>query len=368
MEIKKLELRNYRNYDSLKIYFDKKNTIFIGNNAQGKTNILESIYVLGLTKSYFNVNDKILIKFNELYTKISAIISNDDSLKKLEILINDKGKKVKIDNQEINKLSNYISNLNVIIFSPDNIRILSESPSFRRKYLNIEISQIFNKYIVFLNDFNKVLKQRNEYLKYIANNSNYDKQYFDILNKKYAELSVEVCLYRRIFINDINDNINSIYLKISGFNNLSMIYISNVDFYEDKEVMINNFINKLESNLNRDLFYKMSLFGPHRDDFSLELDKKNILLYGSQGQTRCAVLALKFSEISIFKKYLNTEPILLLDDIFSELDVNKKNLIVKFIPKDIQTIVTTTDLNLINKDILNNSDVYYVDNGKVIKK
>ena len=112
----------------------------------------------------------------------------------------------------------------------------------------------------------------------------------------------------------------------------------------------------------------MSLFGPHRDDFSLELDKKNILLYGSQGQTRCAVLALKFSEISIFKKYLNTEPILLLDDIFSELDVNKKNLIVEFIPKDIQTIVTTTDLNLINKDILNNSDVYYVDNGKVIKK
>ena len=147
MEIKKLKLYNFRNYEILDVNFNKKNTIFIGNNAQGKTNILESVYVLGLTKSYFNINDKNLIKFDEMYSKIQGTIIDNNIEKKLEILINEKGKKVKVDNQEVTKLSNYISKLNVIIFSPDNIRLLKESPSYRRKYLNVEISQLFNNYI-----------------------------------------------------------------------------------------------------------------------------------------------------------------------------------------------------------------------------
>ena len=154
MEIRHLKLNNFRNYESLDLEFNKKNTIFIGNNAQGKTNILEAIYVLGLTKSYFNINDKNLIKFDEVYSRIQGTIIDNNIENKLEILINEKGKKVKIDNQEINKLSNYISKLNVIIFSPDNIRLLKESPSYRRKYLNIEISQLFSSYINYLNDFN----------------------------------------------------------------------------------------------------------------------------------------------------------------------------------------------------------------------
>ena len=147
MELKNLKLENFRNYDSLELKFNKKNTIFIGNNAQGKTNILESVYVLGLTKSYLNINEKNLIKFDKVYSKIHGTIIDNNIEKKLEILINEKGKKVKIDGQEVNKLSNYISKLNVIIFSPDNIRLLKESPSYRRKYLNIEISQLYSNYI-----------------------------------------------------------------------------------------------------------------------------------------------------------------------------------------------------------------------------
>jgi len=366
MEIKKLKLYNFRNYENLDLEFNKKNTIFIGNNAQGKTNILEAIYVLGLTKSYLNINEKNLIRFDEVYSKIHGTIIDNNIEKKLEILINEKGKKVKIDNLEVTKLSNYISKLNVIIFSPDNIRLLKESPSYRRKYLNIEISQLYSNYINNLNDFNKILKQRNEYLKVISNTDNYDSDYLNILNEKYVELSVNIYLYRRKFVEKINDNLENIYFKITGFNNLKLKYISCIEDFETKEEMKEKFYNKLKSNTKKDMFYKMSLLGPHRDDFVLELSGRNILLYGSQGQTRCAVLALKFAEIPIFKSVLGVSPILLLDDIFSELDVNKKNLLIEFIPNDIQTIITTTDLNMIDENILKDSDIYVVENGKII--
>jgi len=368
MEIRKLKLNNFRNYDNLDVTFTKKNTIFIGNNAQGKTNILESIYVLGLTKSYFNINDKNLIKFGELYSKIQGTIIDNNIEKKLEIIINEKGKKVKIDNQDITKLSNYISKLNVIIFSPDNIRLLKESPSYRRKYLNIEISQLYSNYINTLNDFNKILKQRNEYLKVISNKDNCDYDYLNIMDEKYVELSIKIYLYRKKFIEMLNENLSKIYLKITGFRDLKIKYISCISDDESTEILKENFYNKLKLNFNKDKLYKMSLLGPHRDDFILELEGKNILLYGSQGQTRCAVLALKFAEIPIFKNILGVSPILLLDDIFSELDMNKKNLLLEFIPNDIQTIITTTDLNMIDDKILENSEIFIVDNGKIISK
>ena len=301
MEIRKLKLINYRNYENLELSFNKKNTIFIGNNAQGKTNILESIYVLGLTKSFLNVSDKNLIKFDNLFLRIQGNIIDNNIEKKLEITINEKGKRVKIDNQEIDKLSNYISKLNVIIFSPDNIRLLKESPSYRRKYLNIEISQLYCNYINCLNDFNKILKQRNEYLKIINTKGSYDYDYLNVLDEKYVDLSIRIYLYRKKYIDKLNENLGKIFFKISGFNNLMIKYVSAIDYVDNKELMKKEFSDKLKSNLKKDIFYKMTVLGPHRDDFVLEIDNKNILLYGSQGQIRCAVLALKFAEIPIFK-------------------------------------------------------------------
>ena len=321
MEIKKLKLVNFRNYDNLEIDFNKKNTIFIGNNAQGKTNILESIYVLGLTKSFLNVNEKNLIKFDKEFAKIQGTILNNNIESKLEILINEKGKKVKINNQEVKKLSNYISRLNVIIFSPDNIRLLKESPAFRRRYLNIEISQLYGDYIRLLNEFNTILKQRNEYLKVISLKNECDNNYLDILDSKYAQLSVDIYNYRKRFFDKINENLS--------------------------------------------IYYKISMLGPHRDDFKIELDGKDILLYGSQGQVRCSIITFKFAEIPIFNSILNISPILLLDDIFSELDVEKKKKLISFLPDNIQTIITTTDLNMIDTSLFKDLDVYIVNSGNV---
>lgn len=365
MEIKKLKLVNFRNYSDIEISFDKKNTIFIGNNAQGKTNILESIYVLGLTKSFLNINERSLVKFNEDYTKVYGNIINNNIESKLEILINEKGKKVKVNNQEVKKLSNYISRLNVIIFSPDNIRLLKEAPSFRRKYLNIEISQLYGDYIRILNDFNKILKQRNEYLKIININGVCDNDYLDIIDRKYAQLSVDIYIYRKKFLDMINENLSNYYENITGYSNLCVKYISNIDYYDDKEVMCNNFYDKLKCNYDKDLYYRVSNLGPHRDDFRIELDDKDILLYGSQGQVRCSIIAFKFAEIPIFNKVLGIYPILLLDDIFSELDVEKKRKIISFLPNDIQTIITTTDLNMIDISLFSDIKVYVVDNGNI---
>ena len=365
MNLKRLELYNYRNYEKLTLNFEKNNTIFIGNNAQGKTNILESIYVLGLTKSFFNINEKNLIKFGCLYSKIYGEVVDNDKEHKLEIIINEKGKKVKIDNQEVNKLSNYISKLNVIVFSPDNIRVLKESPNYRRKYLNIEISQLYSNYIVTLNNFNKILKQRNEYLKTIINEV-YDTQYISVLNEKYVELAINVYRYRKDFIDKINENLSEIYFKISGFRELQIKYISSIEYDDSISLMKEKFLKKLNSNLNTDIKYKLSLLGPQRDDFQLELNGKNILLYGSQGQVRCSILALKFAEIPIFNEILNKKPILLLDDIFSELDFEKKNLLIEYLSDDMQTIITTTDLESINKNLIKKAKVFTVKNGSVL--
>lgn len=366
MELVKINLTNFRNYDKLELNFDKKNTIFIGDNAQGKTNILESIYFLSLTKSFLNVKDCNLIKFNTLYTKISGVVCDREKDTKLEVLVNNKEKKVKIDNTEIIKLSNYISKLNVVIFSPDNVRLLKESPNYRRKYLNIQISQLYNKYLIILSEFNKILKQRNEYLKTVLSRNKIDDIYLDILNRKYATLAVEVYLYRNNLINKINEQIDNIYFNITGFDGLKLKFISNIDYYNDKSEMIEHFYEKLGKNLKKDLIYKMTLLGPQRDDFCFLLQGNNLLQFGSQGQIRCAILALKFCEVNIFSEVLETKPVVLLDDIFSELDIKKRNNVIDFLNKDYQTIITTTDLSNVSNEILKNSNIYMVENGNII--
>lgn len=366
MIIKNLELKNYRNYDELNISFNKKLNIIIGDNAQGKTNILEAIYVLAVTKSYLGVSDKNLIKIGNKFSLIKAVIDKEDSLKNLEIIINDNGKKIKINNKEIKKLSDYVSNFRVILFSPDNIRMIKEGPGIRRRFLNVELSQLSNKYVKLVNDFNGLLKQRNEFIRIMNLSSNSDLSYLDVIDNKFAQLAVDIYGYRKKFIDQVNEQISKIYEKIAGFSDLVIKYHSNIDYDEDKKVMINNLYDKLKKSFDKDKNYGMTFIGPHRDDFYFYLGGKNISLYGSQGQLRMAILALKISEIDIFTKYSGESPILLLDDIFSELDVTKKNKLIDYILNDVQTIITTTDINLIDTKLVENANVYVINDGKII--
>ena len=361
MVIKKIKLINYRNYDNLVVNLNDKLNIIIGNNAQGKTNILESIYVLSLTKSYLGVNDKNIIKLGNTYSILEADVIINNIPKKFKIFISDSGKKVMINGKEIKKLSDYVSNLKVIVFSPENIRILKEGPGARRKFLNMELSQLSTKYVKLLVDYNNIIKQKNEYLK--LENINMD--YLGVLNDKLATLSIEIYLFRKNFLENINSFIDNIYYEIVGMKNLNIKYITNIDYFEDKELMIRKYREKLNKYLEKEKNYKISLIGPHRDDFIFFLNGKNISVYGSQGQLRSAILALKLSEVELFRNDCKEEPILLLDDIFSELDIEKKNNLIKYISNNIQTIITTTDINMIDEKIVKQAAIFKIIDGKL---
>ena len=365
MIINNLKLRNFRNYSYLDIELSKKLNIFIGNNAQGKSNLLESIVVLALTKSYLNVKDENLIKDGENVSILEADVNSLNTNKKLFVSFSNSVKKLKINDVEIKKYIDYVSNIKFVLFSPMDITLIKDSPAVRRKYFNIEISQISNNYIKLLQKYNVLLKKRNQFLKSI-NDISFDNDYFiNILDDNFSTLAVDITFERKKFIDDINNYIGKIYYELTGDNGLMLVYNNSIPFDEDKELMKNNFIDKLKDNYMRDKLYGMTLNGPHRDDYSIYLDGKDLSLYGSQGQNRSAILALKLSLLDIFKDITNDYPILLLDDIFSELDLDKRNRLIKYIMNDIQTIITTTDLDMIDESLVNNAKVFIVDNGNV---
>ena len=364
MKIKNLRLKKFRNYNKLDIYFSDKLNIIIGNNAQGKTNILEAIYFLAITKSFLAVNDRNCMKKNEVFTKIEANIVDNSKKKKLSLVLNEESKRLEINGNEIKKHSDYVGNLKVIIYSPDSIKLIKDAPGNRRKFLNVEISQLYGKYITILNEYNVLLKQRNEYLKYIKNGK-VNEIYFSILNDKFVELSKEIYEYRITFINYLNKYIGKIFKEISGYDGLYIEYIPSVDI-GDMNSFTSYMIDKLRVNRDREVIYGSSLYGPHRDDFSFKLDDNDLLLYGSQGQLKMSILALKLAEIDVFKDICGEYPVLLLDDLFSELDVSKRNKVINYLNKDIQTILTTTDLNNVDDNLICDASIFRVDNGNII--
>lgn len=364
MWIKKIHLKKYRNYDNIEVEFNKKLNIIIGNNAQGKTNLLESIYVLAVTKSFLSVNDKSLIMFNNKFSLLTGDVIINNKKKQMEVIISEDGKNVRINKKEIRKLSDYVSNLNVVIFSADDIRVFKDSPSVRRKYFNVQISQVRKEYLKILSDYNLILKQRNEFLKIININNQNDLYYLDILNDKYADLSIKLFDYRENYIDNLNNYIDDIFKSITGISGLKLNYLSNLSSYENKE----NYLNKLQSTLEKDILYKKTLIGPNRDDYYFSLNNKNIAIYGSQGQIRSSVLALKLAEVILFTEITGESPVLLLDDIFSELDIKKRNSILNYLNDSVQTIITTTDIENISVEIRKKANVYKIKEGKIISR
>ena len=343
--------------------------IFIGNNAQGKTNILESIVILALTKSHRIGISPNIIKFGKKKAKINGVVRKDKIINKLGVEITENNKKLMINLDEIKKVSDYISNLNVIVFTPDDLDIIKGSPSIRRNLLNIELSQISKVYLNTYNEYNKLLKTRNEYLKLLLSNSIADKKYLDVITDKLIDKAIIIYKKRKEFIDKINESINDNYESITNDKVLSIKYIPNIEIEEFNDENISKVLkNKYESRYQKELNYGMTLYGPHRDDFEFILNEENLKYFGSQGQQKTAIISFKLAEIPIFEEYCNTKPILLLDDIFSELDVKKINKLLKLISNDIQTIVTTTDLRRINKKYLEKSIIYEVNNGEIERK
>ncbi len=369
MRIERLKLTNFRNYSNLDIKLSSNINLFIGDNAQGKTNILESIYLLSLTKSNRYGNEDNLIKFNEEIAKIEGMIYGDFPIRKQEIHLTKTKKQLFINNKEIRRNRDYISNFCVIAFTPDDLEIVKGSPNVRRNMLNIDISQLHNNYIAYLNEYNQVIKIRNEYLKKMNLNGNTDERYLEVINSKMIENAIIIYQFRFEFFNKVNELVSKIFKKITGISNLTIKYHNslNIDTF-DKEIIRKKYQNKIKKNLNIELMQGMTLTGPHRDDFSFDLNGIDMKSFASQGQQRMAIVALKLSEIYLFKKEYGEYPVLLLDDIFSEIDNKKRQRIIKYLQNDIQSIITTTDVNDISSEILESATIYNVKSGKVTKK
>ena len=366
MYLEKLNLYFFRNYEEAEITLKKGINILIGNNAQGKTNLLESIYFLGMTKSHRSFIDESLINSNSNYTKIVGTIRGECLKTKLEIQLENKKKILKIDNNEIKNLQNYLSHLRIIIFFPEDLNLIKDGPEVRRKYINTQISQLYKEYLKVLNDYNKLLKTRNEYIVKMKYKENYNKNYYEILNEYFINKAILIYIMRNKYILKVNEYIEGIFFDITGINGLSVKYTLNIKTDDFDRDSINNSLKKmLSKNLNEEISYGKTIYGPHRDDIEFILNGKNLKLYGSQGQQRAAILALKLSEIKIFQKATKENPILLLDDVFSELDEIKKNNLIKYINSDTQVIITTTDLANINQKLIKKSKIFYIKNGTV---
>ena len=230
------------------------------------------------------------------------------------------------------------------------------------------ISQFSNNYVKLLQNYNAVLKKRNQFLKSIDCFKEYNRFYFDALNERFCTLAVEIVLERSRFIDKINSVLSQIYYEITDYDGLFFKYISNIELCDNKVDMLEKCKLKVQAMLDREKAYRMTLIGPHRDDFSFLLNGKELGIFGSQGQIRAAILALKLAEVLIFKEKDGDYPILLLDDIFSELDVDKRNKLVKYILEDVQTIITTTDIELIDSSLVERSKVFVVEDGKIINE
>ena len=367
MILKKIELSNFRNYDHLSTRFFKGINIIYGDNAQGKTNLLESIYTLGITKSHRSFIDNSLIKNGEEMSTIRGVINNGSLDTKLELIIENNKKRLFIDNSPIRKVSDYLSSMNIIIFYPDDLELLKGSPQIRRKYFNLELSQLYSNYYVVLNDYNKLLKIRNEYLKKINFNKYVDMNYFNILTSYLVDKTIILMKMRAKYVEKINEYCDSIFKDIMNMDNFKIKYISSLNIDLKSDNLKEDLIAFYENKLSYDIKNSSTCFGPHRDDYEFYIDDNNLRFYGSQGQQRIAVLCLKLSEIEIFKKYKNTTPILLLDDVFSELSDDKKNNLLKYISKDIQTIITTTELSNLDKKLIKKSKLFNISAGKLTK-
>ena len=353
MNITKLELYNFRNYKK-KIFNNFSNlNLIIGNNGIGKTSIIEAIYMGSLAKSFKTNNDYSIINVDSDFFRIKIQCFDYGPKKELELILDKNGKKSKINSKVQKKLSDFISQYRIILLSPDELKIIKASPNTRRNYLNIQLSQLNKDYIYYLNNYNNLIKNKNDYLKKLMLNSNLDLRYLDILDEKIVEEGIKIYNLRKQYIDNINEYINNIFIKFKKNNNVKIKYISDFDI-NDKEKIIHELkkLRKKEINLG------MTSYGIHRDDYEFIHDDNNSKDYSSQGLQKLIVLSMKLAELKIFNEKYNIKPILLLDDLFSELDEKNRNNIFKSLNKDTQIFITTTDLKNINKNIKEKAKIY----------
>ena len=356
MWIKKIKVKNFRNYKEEEISLSKGINLFYGDNAQGKTNIIEAIFLSGFGKSFRTNKEKEMVNINEKESGVEIDYEKIDREGKIKIQLGNK-KNIWINGVKIKKLSELLGKVNLVIFHPDDIYILKGIPQSRRRFLDIMISGLKPNYMYHLNLYLKTLEQRNNYLKQIKE-ENRDESLLDVWDEELIKHAIIIYKYRKEYIDKIQEKINQIHSEITNKQEkIEIFYLSECDTQE-------KYRNLLKERRKLDIIKGFTTKGIHRDDFFINLNDKKLDIYGSQGQHRTTILSLKLAELKIVEEEIGEKPILLLDDFMSELDQKRvKNFLDKI--EDTQVIITCTDkIKIENKKIL----IYNVKEGKFRKE
>lgn len=357
MIIKSLELSNFRNYGFLDLTFDKGTNILYGDNAQGKTNILEAIYLCATTKSHRGTKDRDIVNFNEEEAHIRAYLEKKEEEIRIDMhLRKNKSKGVAIDGTRIKKAAELLGIMNVVFFSPEDLSIIKNGPAERRRFMDMELCQLDASYLYSLNQYNRIVNQRNRLLKDMWGNSSM-RDMLSVWDEQLANFGEKIIERRVLFAGQLNEIIAGIHHRLSGGREqLQIVY--------EPDVAPGRLAERLAACQERDIRLKMTSAGPHRDDFAFLADGIDIRKFGSQGQQRTAALSLKLSEIELVKKVTNDTPVLLLDDVLSELDSSRQNYLLNSIG-EIQTIITCTGLDEFVNNRFEINRVFQVSNGTV---
>ena len=358
MKIKQLKLKNFRNYEQLNLELDPSTNIFYGDNAQGKTNILESIYLCGTTKSHRGTKDRDLIKFDQEESHIELIVEKKGIPFQIDFhLKKNSPKGIAINKIPIRKASELFGIINIVFFSPEDLNIIKNGPSERRRFIDLELAQLDKVYLSDLSNYNRIVNQRNRLLKDVCDRKDL-LQTLDIWDMQLLNYGKKIIKSRKVFIEQINEIVEKIHKKLTGEKeHLRILYEPNIS--------IDDFEKTLLKNRERDIKLKSTSVGPHRDDICFMTDEIDIRKFGSQGQQRTAALSLKLSEIELVKKIIKDTPILLLDDVLSELDKHRQNYLLDSI-SDIQTLITCTGLDDFVNHRFSINKILHVEEGHVV--
>lgn len=357
MIVESIRLEHFRNYQTLELNFDPGTNIFYGDNAQGKTNILESVYLCGTTKSHKGSKDRELIQFDAEESHIRMKLKKEGVPVKIDMhLRKNRTKGIAVNGVPIRKASELLGIANFVFFSPEDLNIIKNGPSERRRFLDMELCQLSKVYLNDLSSYNKVVNQRNKLLKEISFRPDY-LDMLDVWDMQMVQYGKKIIEERRRFVQRLNEIIYEIHQKLTGKKETLMVsYEENISSEELEKT--------LRKNRDRDIRMKMSLTGPHRDDICFKIKNIDIRKFGSQGQQRTAALSLKLSEIELVKQETNDTPILLLDDVLSELDSSRQRYLLDSI-KNIQTLITCTGLDDFIENQFQINKVFHVIDGNV---
>lgn len=371
MILSELHLHNFRNYEDLTVQFAPGVNVLIGRNAQGKTNMLEAIYALSLTRSHRTNNNRELINWQHQSATISGVVQKTSGRVPLELQFTTKGKRAKVNHLEQARLSTYVGQLNAILFAPEDLSLVKGAPALRRHFMDMEFSQMSSKYLYNAGQYRTLLRQRNKYLKQLKYGQQHDKVLLGVLSDQLAAYGAEVIIARHHFLQHLEKWAAQLHEQISlNAEQLRLNYVTQLKLVDETTVeqAYQELLALYQSHEDHEIEQGTTMYGPQRDDIHFMVNGKNVQSFGSQGQQRTTALSVKLAEIDLMKEQTGEYPLLLLDDVLSELDTVRQTHLLTAIQDKVQTFLTTTSLNDVARQLIHQPRIFEIEHGTLSKE